>query len=71
MNKAELQFIVDVINKEHDFYFEDIMHGDDDLRDDELILRKFLLTARRKFGCSIEHSLYGWKQKMEKLNQED
>ena len=71
MNKAELQFIVDVINKEHDAYFEEIMHGDNSLREDELVLRKFLLTARRKFGCNIEHSLYTWKCKMEKLNQED
>ena len=71
MTKAELQFIVDVINKEHDFYFESIMHGDDDLRNDELVLRKFLLTAHRKYGCNIEHSLYGWAQKMQKLSKED
>lgn len=70
MTKKELQVIVDIVNKEHDCYFECIMHGDDSLRKDELVVRKFLLTARRKFGCSIEHSLYTWRLKMEKLNKE-
>lgn len=71
MTKKELQFIVDVINKEHDFYFECIMHGEDELRSDELVLRKFLLTARRKYGCDIGHCLYDWSYKMRKLNPED
>lgn len=66
MTKSEFQFIVDVINKEHDSYFESIMH-DDDLRDDEMILRKFLLKAK-DMGFNIEHSLYKWDYKMEKLN---
>lgn len=66
MTKSEFQFIVDVINKEHDCYFECIMHGDD-LRDDEMILRKFLLKAK-DMGFNVEHSLYKWSDKMEELN---
>ena len=68
MKKSEFQFVVDVINKEHDFYFETIIRDNEDgLRDDEMILRKFLLKAK-DMGFNIEHSLYKWSYKMEKLN---
>jgi hypothetical protein len=67
MTKSEFQFIVDVINKEHDFYFECIMHKEDELRDDELVLRTFLLEARDK-GFNVDNCLYKWDYKMEKLS---
>ena len=71
MNKEELQFIVDVINKEHDFYFEDIMHGNYSNNKNEQTLRKFLLTAHHKYGCDINRCAYDWAYKMHKLNSEE
>lgn len=69
MKRSDFQKIVDVINKEHDFYFETIMHdSDDSLHDDELVLRTFLLEARDK-GFSVDNCLYKWDYKMEKLNE--
>ena len=67
MKRADFQKIVNVINKEHDFYFECLMHKEYELRDDELVLRTFLLEARDK-GFSVDNCLYKWDYKMEKLN---
>lgn len=69
MKRTDFQFIVDVINKEHDFYFETLTKDhDQDLKKDELKLRKFLLEAQKK-GFNIKHSLYDWDYKSDTLDK--
>lgn len=69
MKRSDFQLIVDVINKEHDFYFEILTKDhDQDLKKDELKLRKFLLEAQKK-GFNIKHSLYDWDYKSDTLDK--
>lgn len=70
MKRTDFQFIVDVINKEHDFYFETLTRDHDQtLKHDELILRRFLVEAQKK-GFNIKHSLYDWDYKIKTLDKE-
>lgn len=69
MKRSDFQFIVNVINKEHDFYFETLTKDhDQDLKHDELTLRRFLLESAKK-GFNIQNSLYDWDYKMDKLDK--
>lgn len=69
MKRSDFQYIVDVINKEHDCIYECINDGDLSVTDDEAILREFLLEAQKK-GFNIKHGLYDWDKKIEVLNKE-
>lgn len=70
MKRSDFQFIVDVISKEHDVYFETLTKDhDQDLKHDELKLRQFLLEAQKK-GFNIQNCLYRWDYKIKTLDKE-
>ena len=67
MKRTDFQHIVDVVNKEHDCIYECINDGDLSVTDDEAILRQFLLESQAK-GFHIQHSLYDWDYKIERID---
>lgn len=71
LTKSEMQVVVNYLLVQHDWLFEMIMDKnmplDDTCREDERVLRKFLLHAKEK-GLSIE-SMYPMDKKIKELDK--
>lgn len=69
LNRDELKVVVDYLSTTHDSLYEIIMQHDEDeqeIRKDELAIRKFLLLAWRKYGLDV-NGMYTLDEKMRRL----
>ena len=74
LTKSEMQVVVNCLLVQHDCLFEIIMDkhtSPNDIitvREDERILRKFLLQAKEK-GLEVENSMYSMDKKIKELDK--
>lgn len=69
MKKSQMQLVVSTVAKEHDFFYEDIMHGEGNsyTYESEEATRKFLLRAQ-ELGMDTS-SLYSLNEKITKIDE--
>lgn len=69
MKKSQMQLVVGMVAKEHDFLYEMIMHGEGDsyTYESEEAARRFLLRAQ-EWGMDTS-SLYSLNEKITKIDE--